>query len=205
MKSVVGSILDEIDRDLNRNEFYTLMQLGHEARTLNQEKEEFKRRIKTIEHRNKVELDGQVLFEPKNESELFGLFMVLYAKKPELFDFVPMDYNTNRGIDVIAKAKGAVLPGEVPYRYLELKYLLTADLNHSFSNLRWILCWDFDPQINDETKFISIEEGDERSLRLEKVDGLNHYFLDSPRRHQKIQVIRLRELLADRLKLAFAK
>jgi len=205
MKSVVAALLDEIDLDLNRNEFYTLMQIGHEARTLNQEREEFKRRVKNIEHRNRADLDGQTVFEPKNESELFGLFMVLYAKRPAMFDFIPLDYNTNRGIDIIAKSRSTGAAGDSPYRYLELKYLLTSEINHSFTNLRWILCWDFDQSITDETRFSSIDEGDERVLRSERSTDGAIYFLDNPRSHQKIEVLRLKEFLTDKIKLEFKK
>ena len=195
LRETVAEFIEVVDNDLNRNDFYTLVQWGHEERTLDQEREEFKRRVKGITKRKKTVLDGQPIFQPTNESELFGLFMTVYAKRPNLFQFVPIDYNTTKGVDVIAQSKTTVSSGEESFKYVELKYLLKSDINHSFSNLRWILCWDFDARVSDETKFTSIEQGDDRQLVIIEEDGLRSYFLDNKRKHAKIEVIRLKEVL----------
>ena len=97
-----------------------------------------------------------------------------------MFDFTPIDYNTSRGIDIIALNKKADEIREQKYGYAELKYLLRSDFNHAFRYLRWIICWDFSAKINKDTKFTGINSDKEiRTLKEEKdKDGHKIYFLE---------------------------
>src|ERR1035438_9687529 len=95
--------IEEVDSYLQSRGLYTLRTWQDEARTNEQEKAEFDRRVKNLKSRRVAVLNGQRLLEPQNESELFGLFITLCSVKPDLFPFEPLDYNTSRGIDVIAR------------------------------------------------------------------------------------------------------
>ncbi|MFZ0970119.1 MAG: hypothetical protein WAN13_17745, partial [Candidatus Acidiferrales bacterium] len=140
------------------------------------------------------------------ESELFGLLITICALRPDAFEFQPLDYNTTRGIDIVARNKNAGLVTESKYWYVELKFLLKNNFNHAFRNLRWIVCWDFEEGIAENSEFRSIEETDVRQLRIHKdKDGHSSYFLDNPGRPTKIQVIRLARFLKERLDLTFEK
>jgi hypothetical protein len=155
--------------------------------------------------RGSVDFRGQMLFEPSNESELFGLLTTLAALEPALFDFKPLDYNTNKGIDLIVQDKRLVL-SEHNLGYAELKQYLTPTFNHAFNYLRWIVCWDFGQNIGVGTNFEGISEGDVRQLKTGKDDdGLNIYWLDAPKAVNKIHVIKLKELLETKLNLKFTK
>ena len=145
-----------------------------------------------------------MLLEPQNESELFSLLMTIYATYPDAFSFEPLDYNTTRGIDLIArnKTKDTVLESE--FWYVELKFILKAQFDHAFKNLRWIVCWDFDKNIDEESEFQGIEESDIRYLvRDEDDDKHPIYFLDNKTRAKKIEVIRCREFLKNKLNIIF--
>jgi hypothetical protein len=180
------------------------MQWQSESRTLEQEKAEFGRRTKAIERRKTATLDGHVFLEPRNESELFGLLMGVYSLRPGIFQFEPLDYNTTRGIDIIARNKSESRVADSDFWYVELKYELRETFNHAFKNLRWIVCWDFDRRVSENSEFRAIEESDVRRLMPHKnEDGKTSYFLDNPAAPLKIQVIRLVEFLKETLGLEF--
>lgn len=205
LKRTIQQMLETVDKDLHRNGIHTLFQWQSEQRTLSQEKAEFERRTRSIAERKLARLDGRVLLEPVNEAELFGLFNGVYTRHPEVFDFEPLDYNTQRGIDIIARNKTENRVSECEFWYIEMKYLLREEFNHAFRHLRWIVCWDFDRNVKNGTSLKSIEEADVRQLTFGK-DSFGHpiYFLDSPKAALKIQVIRLKEFLKNKLNLDFA-
>jgi hypothetical protein len=203
LEKTIQRLVGEIDKDLNKNGLYTLLQWQTESRTLEQEKAEFDRRTKTVEQRKLVRVDGRVLLEPQNESELFGLLIAIYSMHPEIFDFEPLDYNTTRGIDIIARNKKLGRVADSKFWYVELKYLLKDNFNHAFKNLRWIVCWDFDKTVGEDTEFKSIEETDIRQLKKHKDAGHTSYFLDNPSKANKIQVLRLNQFLKEKLSLEF--
>lgn len=205
LKTTVQKLINEVDNELNTNGVYTLRGWQEEHRTLQQEKTEFQRRINGLKKRKTARLEDRLLVEPNNESELFGVFTTIYSLHPELFEFEPLDYNTTKGVDIIARNKSPNLITEGEHSYIELKHFLQAKkFNHAFAYLRWIICWDFDKIVLVGSELIGIEDTDVRRLQS-AVDKSDHpiYFLDNQRRANKIQVIRLKELLENKLDLKF--
>jgi hypothetical protein len=204
LKKAVQAHLDDINGDLNKSGIYTLFQWQNEERTLSQERDDFSSRTKTFATRKIAKLDNQIFLEPRNESELFGLFMRIWTLHPELFDFEPLDYNTSRGIDIVARNKSDNKISESSYWYVELKHLLRETLDHGFKYLRWIVCWDFDKAINPASEFAAVQEADVRVLESSKnSEGHALYFLNSKTSAVKIQVLRLKQLLKERLGMEF--
>jgi hypothetical protein len=206
LEKTVQGLVAEIDKDLNKNGLFTLLQWQAESRTLEQEKAEFERRSKNIGRKRTAKLEGRLLLEPQNEAELFGLLMTVYSLKPDIFEFEPLDYNTSRGIDIIGRNKTKTSVSETKFWYVELKYLLRGRFNHAFKNLRWIVCWNFDKDITENSEFNSIEEADVRQLKVHK-DKSGHaiYFLDNPAQAHKIEVIPLKLYLKERLGIEFSE
>lgn len=205
LRLCVQRIIAEVDSDLIKENLYVLKTWQEEETTKEREKEEFTRRVKNLKGREIARLDGKVLLAPRNESELFGLFMAVLALRPSLFEFEPLDYNTTRGIDIIARNKSDNKITEGEHWYIELKHTLqSAKFNHTFDYIRWIVCWDFDKTIQPGTEIAGVEPQDIRSLVLERdAAGASTYFLDSKKKATKIQIIRLKESLAERLDLRF--
>ncbi len=203
LKETVQEIMEEIDTDLRTDGIYTLRGWQKESKTLKQEKSEFDQRIKSIKSRASTKLQDRTILEPLNESELFGLFTIIYAEHPDLFDFEPLDYNTYRGIDIVARNKTDNTISESDFWYVELKYRLKKEFNHAFKYLRWILCWDFDKNIVEGNEFYGIEDDDVRFLEVVPEEGSTLYFLNNRKRATKIQIIRLKQLLQDKLDVSF--
>lgn len=204
LKKAVQAFLDKINNDLNKGGIYTLFQWQTEERTLGQEKGDFEIRTKSLSNRKVATLEGRTLLEPQNESELFGLFTSLYALRPDIFEFQPLDYNTTRGIDIVARNMSENKISESAFWYVELKYLLRETLNHGFKYLRWVVCWDFDKSVKAGSEFAALQEPDARKLEITKTpDGKTLYFLNAKTSAMKIQIIRLKEFLKEELHLEF--
>ena len=205
LKKAVQTHLEKINGELNKTGIYTLFQWQDEERTLREERDDFVSRTKTFTSRKLAAWDGQNLLEPRNEAELFGMFMRIWTLRPDLFDFEPLDYNTSKGIDIVARNKTDNSISESTFCYVELKYLLRETLNHGFKFLRWIVCWDFDKTVNPtSSEFAAIQESDVRTLESSTAtEGHTLYFLNSRTNAVKIQVIRLRQLMKERLGIEF--
>lgn len=205
LKSEVLSIVSKLDAELENNGLYTLRGWQQEERTIGQEKSEFSRRVKDLKKRNTAQIDGRTLLEPHNESELFGLLTTLVALRPDAFEFEPLDYNTNKGIDLIVRDKRQVL-NEHNLGYVELKQYLSPKFNHAFQYLRWIICWEFGRNVGPGSNFEGISEVDVRQLNVAKDDdGHNVYWLDAPKATNKIHVIPLKEFLDVKLGIKFGE
>jgi hypothetical protein len=205
LQIAIGKIIEEINSDLHNCDLFTLHEWEREERTLEQEKNEFLQRVKNLKVRKTALLQERLLVEPQNEAELFGLFMTVYALCPEKFKFQPLDYSTYKGIDVIARNKSDSATTEGDHAYVELKHILRTQFNHAYKYLSWILCWDFDESIKPGTsEFLGVEENDIRVLHTDSDDdGHAIYFLDNRKKPKKIEVIRLKEFLKQRLNLEF--
>jgi hypothetical protein len=206
LRKVVKMMIEEIDTDLRKGEFYTLQKWQEETKTKQQEKSEYERRVRVIKRRNTATLAGRVLIEPHNESELFGLFLTLVVLNPELFDFEPLDYVTSRGVDILARVKTTGPVSESEFAYVELKHTLrTEGFNHSFLNLKWIICWELDAAATAGAEFRSdVDEADVRKLEIDEDPKLGTaYYLSQKRGTHKIEVIPLKKFVKQRLGLEF--
>lgn len=204
LKLEVQNLIENIDNELWDNGLYTLRGWQEEDKTIKQEKGEFSRRVKSLRDRRVAHLDDRILIEPQNESELFGLFVTIYALHPELFEFEPLDYNTTNGVDIIARHKSPNKITEGEHGYIELKYILRKKINHAYQFLRWVVCWDFDKNISPGSELQGIEETDIRVLESVLDDDADPlYYLNPKRGAHKVQVIRLKQLLSRKLNLDF--
>jgi len=204
IKNVVQGMIRSIDEDLTTIDLYTVSKWQDEEKTLEIEKAEFSRRKLSIGEKKISKYRDLTLLEPKNESELFGLFTTIYALNPEKFVFEPLDYNTSRGIDIIARNKSDNKISDCEFWYVELKFNLEKSFNHSFKYTRWIICWDFSSDVKHDSIITTTIEGEERTLKWVKDENNKKlYFLEKPTDPIKICIIRLREYLEEELNIKF--
>lgn len=204
LKEAINDLLDKIETDLYKNKnFDTLQQWQQENKTLSTETAQFDSRKKAILTSRSFILNGRSFLEPKNESELFGLFISLYSLYPNKFEFEPLDYDTRVGIDIIARNKTDIQIADCEYWYVELKKTLSQKaFNHSFKNIRWIVCWDLARDIKHGTILSSVISHDEREFFIKQTnDQTRTYFLDDPngRSSVRIKVLVLKEWLKNEL------
>lgn len=174
-------------------------------RTTEREEWEFERRSK-LAATAKLARHGNIeLHEPRQESGVFSLVLQLLAVKPELFDFKVIDYDSSMGYDLLVTKDYALELERASKRFVELKFELKRDFNHSFKKLAQIICWDTKLSNEDEVHDIA---GAKRTMKItppEKgiADSYTKYMLISDTEPHNIEVIVLKDFLRQRLGLEF--
>lgn len=89
--------------------------------------------------------------------------------------------------------------------YVELKYQFGAtEFNHSFRNIRRIVCWELSPKVKDGSILRTSVEEKTRILHIKPnpAGGMSTYYLDSDDAPIKIQVVCLKEYVTKKLGLS---
>ena len=114
-----------------------------------------------------------------------------------------IDYDTKRGYDaLVAHPSPQDLTRDMIY-FVEFKYMLTGDFNHSFNHLTAVVCWDC--ALGDGSEITDIENN-RRRLRITSPEGTDDYtrhMLISPRERHNIEVFVLKDYLNEKLGIEF--
>jgi len=165
-------------------------------RTTEKERKDFDWRRQKVNNANIAEVDGHVLVEPKRESGVYSLAVQLGILRPDLFPFQILDYDTHEGIDIIVKGDKKTPIQQAKLFYVEFKYYLTNDFNHSFANLHSIICWDTQVKHDEVVTDINRENRKMQIVQPEHIGEPTRYFLDNPRQPHKIEIYVLKDYLA---------
>ena len=172
-------------------------------RTERLEKAEFKRRTQKIKRAKVAEVGGYELVAPERESGVYALLLQLSILRPELFPFTMLDYDTHAGLDVLVKGDDTTPIHQSKLFYVELKYYLTKDFNHSFENLHSIVCWNTNMVKDDVVRDVGKKER-KLAIAVPRAEGeRTRYYLDDPRSAHRIEVYVLEVLLKEVLRLEF--
>ena len=185
-----------------KNDIHTLIKWKEEAKTQAFEAAAFAKRKQLITQKQYFIIGERVFLTPRNEAELYGLFISLYTLHPDDFDFEPLDYDESAGIDLLARNKSTNKIADCEFWYVELKYQLGAtEFNHSFSNIRYIVCWDLSPKVKDGSILkTSVEEATRELKIIPGSDGKpKKYYLDNDSAAIKIKVICIKEYIEEQL------
>lgn len=198
LKSALTDILNEINEDLYKNDIITLKGWQQEAKTHEVERIAFQRRKELICSKRYFKIGDRTFLEPRNEAELYGIFTSIYTLYPDKFNFEPLDYDESIGVDLVARNKSNNKIADCEFWYVELKYVLgTREFNHSFDNIRVIVCWDF--SLKHGAKISSSAGDKDRLFYIGEVDGKKMYYLDSDASPIRIQVIPLKKFIVEEL------
>lgn len=204
LRNAVQKIIEDIHLDLYKNDVDTLRKWKDEAKTSAFEIAAFNKRKELITKKKYFTIDKRTFLVPRNEAELYGIFISLYTLHPEHFDFELLDYDTSAGIDLLARNKSQNRIADCEFWYVELKYQFgSTDFNHSFSNIRRIVCWELSPKMKHGSILRTSVEDKTRILHIipNASTGLNTYYLDSDDAPIKIQVICLKDYVTKKLGL----
>lgn len=206
LKKAVQEIYNEI---IQGDDWIDLEWLDSEVSAYNtaeKEKKDFKRRIDRINRTRIADYNGIRLVEPNLESGVFTIFMQLSTYNPDIFPFVPLDYDTHSGIDVIVKENDKSPIKTSKLYYVEFKNYLTKDFNHTFDNLYSIVCWDInlsEIKNNEEVTDIAKQRRILKIIPPENEGDYTRYYLDYPRGGRKIEIFVLKSYLKEKLKIEF--
>lgn len=206
LKKAVQEIYNEI---IQGDDWIDLEWLDSEVTAYNtaeKEKKDFKRRIDKINRTRTADYNGIRLVEPNLESGVFTIFMQLSTYDPDIFPFVPLDYDTHSGIDVIVKENDNLPIKTSKLYYVEFKNYLSKDFNHTFDNLYSIICWDInlaEIKNNEEVTDIAKQRRILKIIPPENTGDYTRYYLDCSRRGRKIEVFVLKSYLKEKLNIEF--
>ncbi len=172
-------------------------------RTTQKEIKDFIWRQNKVRRSNIAIYNDHILVEPRQESGVFSLFVQTSTLQPGLFPFHVLDYDTHEGIDVIVKGDTNTPIQQARLFYVEFKFRLSNDFNHSFTNLHSIICWDTDVKHDDVVTDINQESRRMQIVQPTNNDNTTKYFLDNPRSPHRIEVYVLKQYLPSKLGLEF--
>jgi hypothetical protein len=203
--------LEEVAKDLfdavtNSDEWRDIEWLEEQAqghKSTEREKKDFDYRIQRLNRSNVAEYKGHELIEPSHETGVFALALTLSTIDSTLFPFQVVDYNTHVGIDVIVKGDHRTPIYQSKLYYVEFKYFLTKELNHSFENLHSIVCWDTDVKTGDIVTDLNQQARRMHISPPERAGDYTAYFLDAPKKGLKIEVFVLKDYLKERCGIEF--
>lgn len=158
-------------------------QIEEEAKIITSVAEEKKNLKKRYDNSKKKKIitfdDGTTFQKPSknksggySESETFALLLKIMDKYPNVFEFTLLDYNTTKGIDFVVE------DGNGDPKYIELKGTLTNLMNHPFSCIHSIICYDIDvdkvrTEAGNEGKYVTDLQGE--AALLQEQNGLYKY------------------------------
>jgi hypothetical protein len=171
--------------------------------TVEKERKNYDWRIAKVKRSNIGSYNNHILVEPKSESGVFSIFLILSTLDESIFPFTVLDYDTHEGIDVIVKGDSSTPIQSARLFYVEFKYVLENNLNHSFENIHSIVCWD--TAIKNDDEIIDLSKESRKMIITQPGNGVSYttYMLDNPRRQHKITVFVLKDYLREKLGIIF--
>ena len=194
---------DEIIGSAEYQEYEEAAELEQQYQTAEQERKDFTRRRKRVKTKKVYKFENVELIEPGVEMGVIALFNLVYALKPSIFPFHIIDYDTKRGYDALVARKIPIDLSKESMFFIEFKYTLISEFNHSFEHLTAIICWDCNLSEGDEVRDIQDKR---RELRITPPgDDSNYtcYMLVSPRGTHNIEVFVLKYYLQEILGIEF--
>jgi hypothetical protein len=203
IKEDIKKIYDDIISSDDWREIDWLESEANAYLTSEKEKKDFTWRQGRAVKSNVAHFKNAVLVEPTRESGVYALLIQLSTLEPDLFPFMIVDYDTHSGIDVIAKMRDSTPVGSSDLYYVELKFFFESPMNHSFDNMRYVVCWD--TEIKQGGKVTDLA-GQERILHVAQADpkagNYTGYFLRRDFKHE-IEIFVLKDYLREKLGLEF--
>lgn len=203
MRKEVEKIYNEI---VNSGDWSDIEYLETETEsyiTVEKERTDYSKRLSKINKSNICSYKGYTLIQPQAESGVYAIVLQLALLEPKLFPFKILDYDTHSGIDVIVKGNDITPITKSKLYYVEFKYFLTNNFNHSFENLYSIVCWDTEVKNNDVVEDISKDQRKMIIVPPQSKDDYTRYYLENLRSVHRVEVFVLKDYIKEKLNIDF--
>lgn len=204
-RSVVEYLAEVVEGDDDIQKFFEEYEEDLLARKREADQKALVRRIRRHNEKQLCRItapDGRTLefLEPSREITFFGLLSKFELWDPQLLELDTLDYDDHRGIDLLTRKPTD--PGDLTSReqiaYVELKHTLEQRLNHPFSLLHAIVCWNKAIAQNDTVRDVA---GASFQLTETKRDGITYSQLVAPpddKKHKhNVRVVVVKRLLQE--------
>jgi hypothetical protein len=203
IRRATTQLYDRIATSQEYLEYESGVEQEQQYQTAEQEKNDFQRRRKKAETRRICRFKGIELVEPRMEGGLVSLFNMVFALAPSIFPFHMIDFDTRKGYDaLVAHGPTPSDLSKASISFVEFKYMLQKEFNHSFDNLMAVVCWDCDLGDGDEVGDLREKK---KTLRITQTGGKGHtrYMLVNPAEPHNIEVFVMKKFLKEKLNLEF--
>lgn len=194
---------DEIQGSREYQDYEEAAELEQQYQTAQQEVQDFKRRRARASKKKVSQFKGVELIEPEIEMGVVALFNSVYSLEPSLFPFRVIDYDTKRGYDALVVQRVPYDLSKESVYFVEFKYMLSTDFNHSFANLTAIVCWDCKLSGGDVVTDIKNERRELRITPKSSEGEYTRYMLVSSSERHNIEVFMLKDYLREKLGIDF--
>lgn len=206
IKDTVLRIYTEISESEDWGNLEWLEEQSDAYQTKRKEEKDLEKRLKQLRGVKSVDYKGFVLREPRQEHGVFSIYHAIDILEKGLFPFEIIDYDTHAGIDVLARKRGEGIDLERSHlRFVEFKYRLKSNFNHSFEKLYGIVCWDL--QVNHDEVVVDSFDNKRKLRCIPRTNEKTYtqYFLEDERDPHRIEIIVLEEYLQERLGIIFKR
>lgn len=204
LRAIAGTVLklfeDDIIGSTDYSDYEEAVELEEQYQTANQERQDSDRRRKLAVAKPVCEWEGLELLEPRQEMGVIALFNSVASRRPDIFPFRVVDYDSKRGYDALVAQRTVQDPGRDAVHFVEFKYVLANEFSHSFRHLAAIVCWDC--RLGDGAEVVDIQNK-RRQLRVTREGDQTRYMLVSSTERHNIEVFVLRDYLRDKLNIEF--
>jgi len=215
LENIENTIQDYFENSIEPSRDYQLykasVQEQESYRNARQEAKEFESRKKRALKKLIAYYNGVELISPG--SSVFGgagqelgvhcLFSQMDALVPDLFGFKVVDYDSHKGYDCLVSRLTNLDLNNPQLAFVEFKYKLNTEFNHSFEKLAYVVCWEC--ELNDGTQVTGL--GNEiRILDIfEKNETRDHttFSLRALGQPHNIEVFVLKKFLKEKLGIEF--
>ena len=192
---------ERITGDLKFQKYQEEFEKQQQYRNAKAEETDFEKRKKAALKKKAASFKDLILLEPRQEGGVFSIVMQLLAVQPDLFGFSIVDYDTAFGYDLLVTQDTALDLNRAALRFVEMKFELQRDFNHSFSKLAAVICWDTKLANEDIVEDMT---GARRRMRitspkLDKSLRYQKYMLVSDTEQHNIEVFVLKDFLKEAL------
>jgi len=144
IKEKLNKVFDSVLKDKAFNSWSEIEADAENERNSFEEKLEFGKRIKIALSRKRIKIGNLDYYEPKSEGEVAILYSAILNEFHQDLLTTILDYSTHKGVDFLTREQLDVpVANDSTIGYIELKVNLDKSrFNHSFKNLRKIVCFD---------------------------------------------------------------
>jgi hypothetical protein len=133
---------EQIEKSEDYTKFYDELLSFERHRHAKKEANDYRRRLKRMEAKEVLTINGTELYSPKSEADLIALVASVSALLPALLPFAIRDYDSHFGFDGLAARNKELAINETKHLFVEFKLELKTTFDHTFEKLEAIICWN---------------------------------------------------------------
>lgn len=191
--TVRGIFDEQIEKSEDYIKFHDELLSFERHRHAKKEANDYRRRLKRMESKEVLKINGIEFYSPKSEADLIVLVAGISAVLPSLLPFVIRDYDSHFGFDGLAARNKELAINETKHLFVEFKLDLKTTFDHTFDRLEAIICWN--SRVKDGDTVLDLAGIKGTYTISTDASGTKKRFILVPGSARNVEVIVFRDLL----------